>query len=152
MTLQTSARESVSKASSQTGSNQRGTCFSGSGGMIAAVPPPRKAGRTSQKTSSFESSSRLQFSEPWSLLNRIAPMGLRYSARSRAKLQLRVQSRLIRKVISRELIGEGFGVDTSYELLGRGIRVPRSPLAIGLGNTARRESAHAEQCLRRRVE
>src|SRR5258708_1418659 len=62
-TIQIGALASSSSALLQTGCNHAGISFSGTGGIIAASPPPRNAGRRSWNNSPV----RDQFSEPCSL-------------------------------------------------------------------------------------
>src|ERR1039458_2415279 len=65
-TIQTAAVASSSSALLQTGRNHAGISFSGRGGIIAALPPPRNAGRRSWNNSS-PSFAQDQFSEPCNL-------------------------------------------------------------------------------------
>src|SRR5882762_9200867 len=62
-TIQIAALASSSSALLQTGCNHAGISFSGTGGIIAASPPPRNAGRRSWNNSPV----RDQFSEPCGL-------------------------------------------------------------------------------------
>src|SRR5713226_2245308 len=65
-TVQFAALASSSSALLQTGCNHAGISFSGTGGIIAASPPPRNAGRRSWNSfSPFPA--RDQFSEPCNL-------------------------------------------------------------------------------------